>query len=112
MSNKNNSDNYVEKIPTHNKTWELTKEGLVEVTVENKGFYNTLAQKLFKKPRFSFIKLDEFGSFVWQEIDGQKTIYEIGQNLSKKHPKAGEKLYERLCGFIKILERNDYVKVK
>ena len=31
----------------------------------------------FEKPRYSFIKLDEYGSCVWKQIDGKKTIYEI-----------------------------------
>lgn len=106
----NVSENYVERIPVTNKNWELLEDGIVEITVENTGFYNTLAQKLFKKPRFSFIKLDKFGSFVWQNIDGKTSIYEIGQKLKVKFPKESDKLYERLCAFIKILERNNYVK--
>lgn len=103
-------DNYLEKIPKINdKKWEVLEDGLVEVTVENTGFYNTLAQKLFKRPRFSFIKLDSYGSFVWQEIDGIKTIYEIGQNLKKAHKGAADKLYERLVTYFGILERNKYI---
>lgn len=113
MKNKpNEKDNYVDRIPTINKHWELLKDGIVEVTVENKGFYNTLAQKLYKKPRFSFIKLDEYGSFVWQQIDGQVDINEIGKRLAKKYPGAKDKLYERLCGYFKILEKNGYVTMR
>ena len=59
--------------------WDVSEDGIVEITVENTGFYNTIAQKIFKKPRYSFIKLDEYGSFVWQKIDGKKSIYEIGK---------------------------------
>ena len=33
---------------------------------------------------FCFIKLDEYGSFVWQQIDGKKSIYEIGKELGNK----------------------------
>ena len=72
-------ENYIDNIPKINKKWEILEDGIVEVTIENKGFYNTLAQKLFKKPRYSFIKLDEYGSCVWKQIDGKKTIYEIGK---------------------------------
>ena len=69
---------------------------IVEITVENTGFYNKVAQRLFKKPRYSFIKLDEYGSFVWQQIDGKKSIYEIGKELVNKHKGASDQLYERL----------------
>ena len=80
-----------------------------EITVENTGFYNTIAQKIFKKPRYSFIKLDEYGSFVWQQIDGKKSIYEIGKELGNKHKGASDQLYERLSKYFGILERNKYI---
>ena len=63
----------------------------------------------FEKPRYSFIKLDEYGSCVWKQIDGKKTIYEIGKILEKEHKKAGVQLYERLAKYFKILETNKYV---
>ncbi len=103
------SNNYLDNIPKTNKKWEITKEGIVEITVENRGFFHKIAQKFFKKPRYSFIKLDEFGSCVWRQIDGEKTIYEIGQILKTKHEKAAEQLYERLSKFIGILEHNNYI---
>lgn len=107
---KENEVNYVEKVPKIiQENWTVLEDGIVEVTVENKGFYNTLAQKLFKKPRYSFIKLDENGSCVWQLIDGKKTIYEIGQILEKEQKEAGTQLYERLCTYCKILENNKYI---
>ena len=59
--------------------------------------------------RNSFIKLDEYGSCVWKQIDGKKTIYEIGKILEKEHKKAGVQLYERLAKYFKILETNKYV---
>lgn len=107
---KKNTENYVDRIPQINKKkWEVLEDDLVEVTVENTGFYNTLAQKLFKKPRYSFIKLDEYGSCVWQQIDGQKSIYEIGQVLKKEHKGASHQLYERLSTYFGILEKNGYI---
>lgn len=108
-SGLNKNSNYLDKIPKVNKKWELTKDGVVEITVENKGMFHTIAQKVFKKPRYSFIKLDEYGSCVWQQIDGEQTIYEIGQILKEKHAGAAEQLYERLSKFMGILEQNKYI---
>ena len=34
-------------------TWDADKKGIVTVHVVNKGFYNWIAQKIFKKPRIS-----------------------------------------------------------
>ncbi len=102
-------ENYLDKIPVINKKWELIENNLVEVTVENRGFFNVIAQKIFKRPRYSFIKLDEYGSFVWQQIDGKKSIYEIGKLLENEHKEAGNQLYERLSKFMNILKSNDYI---
>ena len=101
--------NYLEYIPKINKKWELNENGVVEISVENIGFFNTLAQKLFKKPRFSFISLDEYGSFVWQNIDGEMNILEIGKVLEENHKEASNQLYERLSKFMGILESNSYI---
>lgn len=102
--------NYIDNIPKINDMkWEVLEDGIVEISVENTGFYNTIAQKLFKRPRYSFIKLDEYGSFVWQQIDGKKTIYEIGKELGANHKGASTQLYERLAKYFAILERNKYI---
>ncbi len=110
MNKRKNQENYLDKIPQIARpNWEVLDGGIVEVTVENKGFYNWLAQKLFKKPRYSFIKLDEYGSCVWQQIDGKKTVYEIGQVLKETHKGAANQLYERLSTYFETLRRNGYV---
>ena len=102
--------NYIDNIPRINDMkWEVLEDGIVEITVENTGFYNKVAQRLFKKPRYSFIKLDEYGSFVWQQIAGKKSIYEIGKELGNKHKGASDQLYERLSKYFGILERNKYI---
>ncbi len=105
--------NYIDNIPEiNNIDWKVLEDGIVELTIENTGFYNTIAQKLLKKPRYSFIKLDEYGSFVWQNIDGKKSIYEIGKELGENHKEAATQLYERLSRYFSILERNKYVIFK
>ena len=115
-NNKNQAsqENYVEHIPVicEDKPWEVLEAGLVEITVENTGFYNLIAQKLFKRPRFSFIKLDEYGSFVWQQIDGQRSIYDIGQSLGSTHSGASNQLYERLCKYFGILKSHNFITFK
>lgn len=107
----NQKENYVDKIPVicADRPWEVLENGIVEVTVENKGFYNKIAQKFFSRPRFSFIKLDEYGSFVWQQIDGKKSVYEIGQMLEQSHEGAKQQLYERLCTYFGVLEQNRFI---
>ena len=86
LKKKKESVNYLDQIPRISiPKWEVLEDGLVEVTVENKGFFNVIAQKCFHRPRTSYIKLDEYGSCVFQQIDGEKSIYEIGQILEQTH---------------------------
>lgn len=41
--------NYIDNIPKINDMkWDVSEDGIVEITVENTGFYNTIAQKIFK----------------------------------------------------------------
>ncbi len=109
--NKNKKKNYLDYIPAHssNHPWEVNKQGLVEIQVTNKGFYNWIAQKLFHKPRVSRISLEEFGSFIWQQIDGKKSIYEIGLLVREHFGEKAEPVFERLAGYFRTLERTKYI---
>ena len=104
-------ENYLYFIPRANVLfeWEKNKEGKVEIKVHNKGIFNRIAQLFFKRPKYSFIELDEFGTFVWEQIDGKKTIYEIGGKVKERFGAKAEPVYERLAQFIKILHKNHFV---
>lgn len=108
---KKREENYLDYVPVcaPEFAWETDEKGLVNIKVENKGFYNWLAQKFFKRPRFSIISLDEFGSFVWQQMDGKRTIYDIAQLVKTKYGEKAEPLYERLTRYFQILYRNHYI---
>ena len=103
--------NFMDFIPVSNPdyTWDTDKKGKVTVHVVNKGFYNWIAQKLFKKPRISHIALDEYGSFVWQQMDGKRNVYEISKLVSAQFGKEAEPVVERLVRFIQILYQNKFI---
>lgn len=104
-------ENYLDYVPKHNSLYEYTtnKNGRIEIRVRNKGMFNKIAQVFFKRPKYSNIELDDFGSFVWGCMDGQTTIYEIGAAVKERFGKEAEPLYERLSKFIKILHGNGFV---
>ncbi len=110
MSKKNK--NYLDYIPVHsaNFPWEVNKQGLVEIRVTNKGFYNWLAQKFFHKPRVSRISLEEYGSFIWQQIDGHKSIYDIGLLVREEFGEKAEPVFERLARYFRTLENTHYIR--
>ena len=104
-------ENYLDFIPRVNVLfeWEKNEEGKIEIKVHNKGIFNRIAQFFFRRPQYSFIELDEFGTFVWEQIDGKRTIYEIGGKLKNQFGVKAEPVYERLSQFIKILHKNRFV---
>lgn len=108
---KKDSANYLEKIPVHSGhiKWSQAENGKVTLDIENKGAFNTIAQKLFKKPRVSHVHLDEIGSFVWPLIDGKRSILEIGELVEEGLGEKVHPTYERLTKFFQILESYSFI---
>lgn len=105
------SQNYLERIPYRpSEISYKTDDGIVTLMIKNKGFMNKIAQKLFKKPETSYIHLDKFGSFVWETIDGQKTIIELGKEVDDRFGEEAHPLYERLAQYFRVLDSYGFVK--
>lgn len=110
---KKKKENYLEYIPEINKEHEWSvDEDIVTVNYINKGFYNKLAQKIFKSPRVSHIELDKFGSYIWQQIDGEKNILEISELVKIEFGKKVEPLYERICTYFNTLSNENFIDLK
>ncbi len=103
--------NYLEKRPVISETigWD-TSNGIVTINIENKGIFNKLAQKFLKKPKTSYVHLDEFGSCIWQLIDGERDIIKIGELFKEKFGDKAEPLYERLSKYFQILDSYGFIK--
>ena len=114
MKKKKLQANFLDKIPERNKTlqWTTDEKELVTLNVENKGFFNTLAQKLVKKPKTSYVHFDELGSFVWPLLDGEKDITALGVIVKEKFGEKAEPLYPRLAKYFQILESYGFVTLK
>lgn len=103
--------NYLKNIPRYNDetNWSQDDSGSVILEVENKGTFNRIAQKLLKKPKISYIHLEEFGSFIWLQIDGKRDIIMIGELVKQHFGEKAEPLYERLTQYFKTLESYRFV---
>ena len=108
------SENYLDRCPVRSKklNWSSDDDGIVTLSFENKGFFNRLAQTFFKKPKISYVHLDEMGSFVWPLIDGEKTILEIGEFVKEHFGEKAEPIYERLAQHFRILNSYGFVEWK
>ena len=105
-------ENYLEKKPICKSglNWSKDENGNVTLEMENKGVANRIMQKLIKKPKISYIHLDEMGSFIWQHIDGESDIIKIGESVKEHFGEKAEPLYERLAKYIQTLEAYKFIK--
>jgi hypothetical protein len=103
-------ENYLDYVPVYNplNTWG-EQDGKVTIHMVHRGFYNQLAQKLFHTPRVSHIDLDTYGSFIWRQIDGKRTVGELAELLKAEYGREAEPLYDRLVKYIQILRNNQFI---
>ncbi len=111
MKKTKKAENYLDRKPLRKEgiTWKTDDEGIVTLEIENKGVFNFLAQKLLKKPRISYIHLDEMGSFIWPIIDGNMDITQIGVLVDEHFGEKAHPLYERLAKYFQILDSYNFI---
>ena len=108
------SENYLTRVPARPAAlrWETAENGTVTLLVENTGWANRLAQKLFDRPRFTRVDLDAMGSFIWPLLDGHMTITDIGKLVDERFGEQAHPLYERLARYFQILDSYHFIEWK
>ncbi len=104
-------ENFLDYIPKHNVLfpYEKKENGRIEVRMRHRGLIKKFTQILLKKPKYTYVELDDFGSFVWEQMDGERSVFEIGKRVKEHFGKEAEPLYERLTKFVQILRRNGFI---
>ncbi|HHT66130.1 MAG TPA: PqqD family protein [Clostridiales bacterium] len=100
-------------IPVKNqgRIIESHHSGLVEIIQPRNGFIDRLVRLVRSTPEVMRIQLDDRGSFVWQAIDGNRNVEEIGRLLDAEFGKEAAPLYERLILFLLILKNNGFIEI-
>ena len=105
-----NKQNVLDFVPVRKiENFSTDDSGVITLEIENKGVFNLLAQKLFKKPKISYVHLDELGSFLWPIINGEKNITEIGKAVDEHFGEKAHPLYERLAKYFQILDSYGFI---
>ena len=106
------NENYLEYVPKRvgGLNWIKNESDIVTLEIENKGVINRIFQKFFRKPKISYIHLDEMGSFIWELIDGEKSIAEIGEYVKDHFGDSANPLYERLAKYLEILKSYNFIE--
>lgn len=90
------------------------RNGIVFVIKDQDAWIQRTLRKLHVKiPKTSEMELDRYGSFILQQIDGKKTVKEIGDLLGAQYEEANNQLYDRLLLYLNHLEKNEkYIEWK
>ena len=108
---KKKQGNYLDFVPMANpkNSWSEDDKGIVTIDMVHRGFYASIAQKFFHTPRVSHIQLDEYGSFLWKEIDGVQNVGALARKMKEQFGEKAEPLYDRLVKYMQILHNNEFI---
>lgn len=114
MAKAKKGENFLDYIPVRNPeyTWKIKENGKAEVAVLNKGAFNKIAQTVFKRPKVSYIELDEYGTYLWENIDGEKNVLELSEIMKAHFGQKAEPVLDRLVSFVKTLQTNHFITYK
>ena len=104
--------NYLDLIPVRAEElqWFTYRRDRIVLKVENTGLFNKIAQKVFNKPQFTKVHLDQQGTFIWPLIDGERTVADIAALVKDEFGEAAEPLYPRIVKYFQIVESYHFIK--
>jgi hypothetical protein len=107
MSNNNEEFlNVIFKI-VDNLEYEVDINNVVSILKKQDYKVQKIFRKLnFRIPEYTKKSLDEYGSYAFLQIDGKKTVKDIGENLEAKYGDKVYPLYERLLLFLNYINFN------
>lgn len=114
MKHKKQKKNYLDLIPVRAEglSWTRDDEDIVVLEVENTGVFNRIAQKLFKRPKVTKVHMEQFGSFLWPLIDGERTVKELADFLKERFGEDAEPLYPRVAKYMQIMESYHFISLR
>lgn len=95
-----------------NIQWETGENGQVVLLVpkfQNRFLVKWIQPRL-SRPYFR-VKLDAYGSFIWQQCDGSATVAQIAVLMKDKFSEEMESMYKRINVFIRRLDESKFVLI-
>ena len=108
--------NFLELIPVRVLGHTVCDNGGVRLLMPR--FRNRFSARLFQprsKDGFIRIRLDRFGSRVWELTDGRSSVGEITERLCERFPAElppGDETIERVTGFFSMLYQQRYISFR
>lgn len=100
-------------VPQRNVDWKETEDGKIDLIKPkfSNVFIKHLIGRWMTEPHYT-VHLDEIGSFVWQKIDGQRTVEMIGQEMQQNFGERIEPVFDRLAQYIHSLHSGKFILLK
>lgn len=114
MKKKKQQKNYLDLAPVRSAelTWKRGEDGMIVLEVENTGVFNRIAQKFFKRPKVTKVHMEEYGSFLWPLIDGERSVMELADLQKAEFGEEVEPLYPRVVKYMQIMESYHFIRFK
>lgn len=104
--------NLLELKPARNLKWEVGNNGEVILLVpkfQNRFLVKNLMPRI-KRPFFK-IKLDNYGSLIWNYCDGNTTVGEMSDKLKENFGENFDPAYDRIGKFVNQLVRDKFLNI-
>jgi hypothetical protein len=105
--------NLLDLRPRRVVKWETEANGTVVLIIPK--FKNRFAVRWFvpmlAKPNVR-LKLDAYGSFVWNHCDGRTTVSAIGERMRSEFGSAVEPVYDRIALFLGRLDKEHFLSLR
>ena len=107
---KKTSENYLERIPKRPEKYgySVGEDKIVTLEIENKGVLNKIFQKLFHKPKVSYVHMEKSGSYLWKQMDGVMTIAELSKKADEELGHEENRVYGA-AEYMRILESYHFI---
>nr|WP_321260592.1 PqqD family protein [uncultured Pseudodesulfovibrio sp.] len=106
-------------VPVKNRAVEETAlpDGLVRLAypLAIKPWFGRLAEKVGmwdKKPMIKQVELDELGAFVWERIDGERSVQQIAAELASFYEVQPREAELSVTAFIKTIGQRGIIGLK
>lgn len=106
---KKKEDNFLLYIPKLKHEVFKVEKGTVKLIINHDKPVERAVRWLVKKPLVSDVELDKVGSKVWMLINGERSVFDIGQDLISEFGKSCDPVYERLIMYLRYLNKKGWI---
>ena len=107
--------NYLDFVPRRIATGEAgTAEGSVVVLMPRYRdfFFGRVLQPLLRgDKRFIRVPLDPRGSWIWGQVDGERTVGDVARGFRETFPEDEEQVEERVCHYVAAMVGHGFMEI-